>query len=231
MPGKDKEAAEKVPVLKGPAAEKKLLDYVNEMNRPFGAADIFANLKGAVAKASVQKILVALAEKGEITQKAYAKTLVFVAKQGELDEMPVETWEALESEERQLVEDNRAMSVEIKGLTQGQNSPTNEELEGLLREAGQTLFSLHQQLQPLRSGQSLVTVEDLAHLDAEWQKWRALWVERRKVFHNLRSIATDAMVPQQCQDLDEDLGIEYDTPEHNTLENSPLCKPLVKARR
>ena len=36
-------------------------------------ADIFANLKGAVAKASVQKILVALAERGEITQKAYGE--------------------------------------------------------------------------------------------------------------------------------------------------------------
>lgn len=62
-----------------------------QMNRPFGAgmpklflpcslinlqckqADIFANLKGAVAKASVQKILVALAERGEITQKAYGE--------------------------------------------------------------------------------------------------------------------------------------------------------------
>ena len=62
-----------------------------QMNRPFGAgmsnlflpcflihlkfeqADIFANLKGAVAKTSVQKILVALAEKGEITQKAYGE--------------------------------------------------------------------------------------------------------------------------------------------------------------
>ena len=39
------------------------------------------------------------------------------------------------------------------------------------------------------------------------------------------------MVPQECEDLDEALGIEYDTPEHHTLENSPLCKQFVKARR
>ncbi|KAF8485690.1 hypothetical protein JB92DRAFT_2760405, partial [Gautieria morchelliformis] len=42
-----------------------------QMNRPFGATNIFTNLKGAVPKASVQKILVALAKKGVITQKAY----------------------------------------------------------------------------------------------------------------------------------------------------------------
>ena len=41
------------------------------MNRPFGAVDVSANLKGAVPKTATQKILVALAEKGEIVQKTY----------------------------------------------------------------------------------------------------------------------------------------------------------------
>lgn len=41
------------------------------MNRPFGAVDVAANLKGAVPKTATQKILVALAEKGEVTQKVY----------------------------------------------------------------------------------------------------------------------------------------------------------------
>lgn len=41
------------------------------MNRPFGAVDVAANLKGVVPKATTQKILVALAEKGDLTQKIY----------------------------------------------------------------------------------------------------------------------------------------------------------------
>ena len=41
------------------------------MNRPFGAVDISANLKGAVPKATTAKILAALAEKGAIVQKTY----------------------------------------------------------------------------------------------------------------------------------------------------------------
>lgn len=66
------------------------------MNRPFGAGkttdsvsarrqcrllfawhdtvDVCANLKGAVQKTTTQKIMAALAEKGEITQKAYGKS-------------------------------------------------------------------------------------------------------------------------------------------------------------
>ena len=44
-----------------------------QMNRPFGAVDVSANLKGAVPKTATQKILVALAEKGEVVQKTYGE--------------------------------------------------------------------------------------------------------------------------------------------------------------
>ena len=46
-----------------------------QMNRPFGAVDVSANLKGAVPKTATQKILVALAEKGEVVQKTYGELL------------------------------------------------------------------------------------------------------------------------------------------------------------
>lgn len=41
------------------------------MNRPYGAVDVAANLKGAVPKTATQKVLVSLAEKGELTMKTY----------------------------------------------------------------------------------------------------------------------------------------------------------------
>jgi hypothetical protein len=41
------------------------------MNRPYGAVDVSANLKGAVPKTAAQKILAALAERGELVQKTY----------------------------------------------------------------------------------------------------------------------------------------------------------------
>lgn len=49
------------------------------MNRPFGAVDVSANLKGAVPKTATQKILVALAEKGELVQKTYGVCYSFRA--------------------------------------------------------------------------------------------------------------------------------------------------------
>lgn len=49
------------------------------MNRPFGAVDVSANLKGAVAKTATQKILVALAEKGELVQKTYGTSQYYIS--------------------------------------------------------------------------------------------------------------------------------------------------------
>ena len=36
-------------------------------------------------------------------------------------------------------------------------------------------------------------------------------------------LATDALSPQDTKSLEEDLGIEVDTPEHACLEQGPLC--------
>lgn len=51
----------------------------SQMNRPYGAVDVAANLKGAVQKTNVQKILVALAEKGDLVQKTYGTYRVHCA--------------------------------------------------------------------------------------------------------------------------------------------------------
>ena len=37
-------------------------------------------------------------------------------------------------------------------------------------------------LEPLRSGQRLISEEEMAQLDADWTKWRAEWVSRKKIY-------------------------------------------------
>ncbi|KAH7906662.1 Tat binding protein 1-interacting protein-domain-containing protein, partial [Hygrophoropsis aurantiaca] len=73
-----------VKVLKGQEAEDAVLQYLKRMNRPYGAVDVSANLKGAVPKAATPKILVALAEKGALVQKVYGKTSVFAPNQASI---------------------------------------------------------------------------------------------------------------------------------------------------
>ena len=105
------------------------------MNRPYGAVDVSANLKGAVPKTATQKILVALAEKGEIVQKTYGpfihpfiglvddasegKTTFFVANQGTLETVPPERLASLEAEVKAINEENAALAAEVKTLSNG----------------------------------------------------------------------------------------------------------------
>ncbi|KAI0073158.1 TBPIP-domain-containing protein [Panus rudis PR-1116 ss-1] len=229
MASKAKAGEAKVAVLKGKDAEDAVLDYVKKMNRPYGAVDVAANLKGAVPKTAVQKILVSLAEKGELTQKTYGKTTFFVANQANLEDMPSEKLAALESEHKAIEEENKTLLAEVKAasaeLAKIKGTPTDNELASQVGETCQAVTKALVRLEPLRSGSTLVSAEDLALLDAEWTKWRAEWVRRRKIFKSFWDLVTDALPPQDSSELAEDLGIEFDTEEHDVLERGPICAP------
>ncbi|KAJ7502868.1 TBPIP-domain-containing protein [Mycena galericulata] len=215
-----------VKVLKGQEAEDLVLDYVKRMNRPYGAVDVSANLKGAVPKTAVQKILLALAEKGELVQKIYGKTSFFVANQANIEVIPAEQFTVLEEEYKAIDEENKLIGAEVKTLnselTRLKTTPTDAQLDVQITELTEALKKIDAQLQPLRSGAPLISAEDLEQVDADWVKWRAEWVRRKKIFNDFWQIATDAMTPQDALTLAEDLGIEQDTNEHVAVERGPL---------
>jgi 26S proteasome regulatory subunit, ATPase 3, interacting protein len=107
-----------------------------QMNRPFGAVDVAANLKGAVPKTATQKILVGWSEKGELVQKAYGalglsicvgmadydrpgKTTFFVANQDKILTLPTEKLAALEKELNAFEERSKDLHLEIKTSSNG----------------------------------------------------------------------------------------------------------------
>ncbi|TFK45729.1 TBPIP-domain-containing protein [Heliocybe sulcata] len=200
------------------------------MNRPFGAVDVAANLKGAVPKTATQKILLALAEKKEVVQKAYGKTTFFVANQANLDELPAERLAALEVEIKAMDEGNAVLAAEVKAawseLAKLKSTPTNDELTSQIEGVAQAVDKTHNHLAPLRSGAPLVSAAETAQLDADWENWRGEWLRRRNVFKTFWDMATDALPRQDADSLAEDLGIEYDTAEHALLERNGLCTSL-----
>ncbi|KAJ3843551.1 TBPIP-domain-containing protein [Lentinula raphanica] len=228
-----------VKVLKGQEAEDKVLEYIRRMNRPYGAVDVAANLKGAVPKTATQKILVALAEKGELVQKNYGKTTFFVVNQTKIDTLSPEKISALEEDFKKLDDENKALALQIKTatteLSKIRNLPSDSELEEQLASIEDTVVKRTSLLQPLRSGAPPVSSEEVAQIDTDWLKWREEWIRRKKIFNTLWALATDSLPPQDAAILSEDLGIEEDTPEHTALEKSHLCadtkKNLLKRKR
>ena len=105
------------------------------MNRPYGAVDVSANMKGAVSKASAQKILVSLAEKGELVQKTYGrcmsdtetlsvkyaagKTTFFVANQDKIESMAAEKIASLEAEIKTMEVENTSLALQVKAYSAG----------------------------------------------------------------------------------------------------------------
>ncbi|KDQ27995.1 hypothetical protein PLEOSDRAFT_1065309 [Pleurotus ostreatus PC15] len=217
------------------------------MNRPFGAVDVAANLKGAVAKTVTQKLLVSLAEKGELVQKLYGKTTFFVANQANIASVPDEEIATLEAERKQVEEENSLKAAEAKALINElarlKSTPTNDELDTQIADTKAAIAKALARLQPLRGGATLVSADDIAQIDTEWVKWRAEWTRRRKIFTSASArlhswtrrfwqLGTDALPPQDASALAEDLGIEFDTSEHQALERSHICtaNPLKRKR-
>ncbi|KAJ7076901.1 TBPIP-domain-containing protein [Mycena belliarum] len=215
-----------VKVLKGQDAENLVLDYVKRMNRPYGAVDVSANLKGAVPKTAVQKILLALAERGELVQKTYGKTSFFVANQANIEAIPVERFAALEEEHKTIDEGNKLLAADLKNLnselTKLKGSPTDAQLDVHITDLTESIQKAEAQLQPLRLGTPLVSAEDLEQVESDWMKWRVEWVRRKKIFNDFWQIVIDSMTPQDALVLAEELGIERDTDEHVALERGPL---------
>lgn len=208
--------------LKGKEAEDRVINYLKEMNRPFGAVDISANIKGVVSKTATQKILVAAAERGEITQKTYGKTVFFVANQATLEEVPSEKIQELTSEVSTLTENNKELSTRSKALQQElakiKATPSDADLVTSITDIRQQVHQNLQLLLPLRHGAPTVTTEELENMEKDWKKYRAEWIYRKKIFRELWTSFTEAMVPSEVDELTEALGIEFDSEEHVDLE-------------
>ncbi|KAJ7188569.1 TBPIP-domain-containing protein [Mycena filopes] len=236
-PKAEAKAKSDVKVLKGQDAEDLVLDYVKKMNRPYGAVDVAANLKGAVPKTAVQKILVALAEKGELVQKTYGKTSFFVANQANIEAIPAERFAALEEEYKTIEDETKLIAAEVKTssseLAKLTKLPTDAELDLQIAELTEAIKKADAQLEPLRSGAPLISAEALEQVDADWMKWRAEWVRRKKIFNDFWQLATDSLTTQDALILAEDLGIEQDTSEHSAVERGPLgtAKKNLKRKR
>lgn len=189
--------------------------------------DISANLKGAVPKPATQKILLALAEKGDVTQKTYGKATLFVANQNTLAALPDQTIKALADETDLLLESHKTLAAGIKAasaeLAKMRIAPTDVELANQIEQAETKITKLRAHIEPLRSGTPLVSSAELDTLDADWTRWRGEWICRRKVFYSFWALVADSLSSRDAEQLAEDLGIEHDTPEHVELERGALC--------
>jgi 26S proteasome regulatory subunit (ATPase 3-interacting protein) len=58
------------------------------------------------------------------------------------------------------------------------------------------------------------------------KQWAALMIAGGSLWQ----LATDTLPPQDARNLEDDLGIEKDTPEHGIVEKGALCSAPLKRK-
>ncbi|KZV67340.1 TBPIP-domain-containing protein [Peniophora sp. CONT] len=226
---------EKVPTLKGQDAEDAVLQYMLNMNRPFGSTDVATNLHNSVPKTQVVKILASLAEKGALSMKPYGKVIIYVANQANMDTLSKEDCDALEKQAKDLEERQKELNVELKtassDLSRVKSAYTEEEMAQRTTECEEKVQRLQALLEPLRNGAPLLSEAELAKIDADVKRWKKEWLNRRKVFQQFWGSITESMPPQESNELREDLDIEGDSPEHIQLEKRLNAKGPARLAR
>ncbi|KAF8732620.1 hypothetical protein AX14_004126 [Amanita brunnescens Koide BX004] len=155
----------------------------------------------------------------------------FVANQAKVESMPAEMIGNLEAQIKATKEENASMALEVKTqtaeLAKLKATPTDTELDSQLDSIRTAIDDAMRRLGPLRTGTPMISPEEREQIQAEWLKWRAEWLRRRKVFLTFWQLVTDALAPQEAETLKDELGIEWDSGEHCALERSALCERKV----
>ncbi|RKO85274.1 Tat binding protein 1-interacting protein-domain-containing protein, partial [Blyttiomyces helicus] len=194
----------KKPVVKGDGATDMVLKYLKKQNRPYSAVDVFNNLNGEVAKASVAKILTDLVASQQLHGKQNGKQWVYVARQDELETPTAEALGELDGRIASLKEDVDALKLEV-----GLDSLTKEEIEARLQDLDEETAKLKYRLASLREGTQLMTKADKDRIEKEFDAMRKLWKKRKAKFREIWNTVTDSM-PGNAADLMEEMGIETD---------------------
>ncbi|GAA5884773.1 hypothetical protein JCM6882_005387 [Rhodosporidiobolus microsporus] len=208
---------DKVVSLKGDQAEELVLNYLKEQNRPYGATDISANLKGRVSKPQAQKALAALLEKGEIMGKTFGKTTIYCALQdGDADLSPEELAaldeqnQTLTSEEQKLKEELKVLAVRkaeaTKALRTSELSRAVQDSEAKIPALTATLASRKAAASSSSSsphGPSALSAAALLALSQQYTSLLALATKRRKIALEIEGMLLEGFEKKKGRDEEE----------------------------
>ncbi|KAK6097824.1 PSMC3 interacting protein [Batrachochytrium dendrobatidis] len=212
-----------------------IVAYLKKQNRPYNATDIFNNLKGSIAKASVIKSLATTADQKLILSKTYGKQIIYAPIQNhetsaDIEDM-VELEAALETALKDLALHREIVSayltfgsivlaeihfgsLELAILTK---SPTTHDMQVAVESFTQKNQILDDRLQVLSSGQQLVPPKQIQMIKSQYIAYRQEWKCRYKMFKNAWTQIYDGSRNEEQKlmsiigiETDADVGVKYE---------------------
>ena len=100
------------------AAEEKatIEDYMKKQNRPYNALNVHDNLRGAIKKAQVMRLLDELVEDKALVMKEYGKQRIYLYNQAHLPVQPESEVNAMDQEIDQIKEQIEDLKAQNKDL-------------------------------------------------------------------------------------------------------------------
>ncbi|OQR97013.1 pairing protein 2 family protein [Achlya hypogyna] len=218
-PAGKKEAAPKEPekpkeLVSQSQAEGEVVKYMRQTNRPYSVLNVFENLHRRIGKVMLQKILDALAEKGDIKVKTYGKSQIYYYNQEKLPPpcaaTLARTEEAIEAVSGEVQELERALK-EAESILHGlSNQMTDAELTQQLSEhtaQAETLSAAVTRLDdPTRAP---VAPEKKKAATAKFTTYRMGWIKRKRIVMEAVDQIAEGMEKKRKDVLDL-VGVETD---------------------
>ncbi len=194
-------------------AERAVLGYLSNQNRPYSATDIFNNLHKQYGKTLVVKLLDSLSATGKIKSKTYGKQVVYVADQSKFPDVPEAEIQDMDLQIKQLgakVSEStgnlRRTDSELKTLTQ---SLTTDELRLRLSTAVNDCERHRKKLGELKSNSNAVSPEERQAVLNQRMTMVKAWRKRKRMANDITGAILEGY-PKTKKALYEEIGIETD---------------------
>ncbi|KAJ8323527.1 hypothetical protein BDV3_001553 [Batrachochytrium dendrobatidis] len=198
-----------------------IVAYLKKQNRPYNATDIFNNLKGSIAKASVIKSLATTADQKLILSKTYGKQIIYAPIQNHETSADIEDMVELEAALETALKDLALHREILKGLNNElailTKSPTTHDMQVAVESFTQKNQILDDRLQVLSSGQQLVPPKQIQMIKSQYIAYRQEWKCRYKMFKNAWTQIYDGSRNEEQKlmsiigiETDADVGVKYE---------------------
>jgi len=199
--------------LTGKEAEKTILEYLQQQNRPYNLQTIIDNLHGIIGKKEAQNILTSLNNQKVVTCKEFGTTKLYWRNQ---DDLPVadpktlkdldEKFESLEGQRDALNEECKQIASEIQMLA---SIPTDAEADKKIQELSIQNQKLKEQLTALKSNSTPISPKDREKIVKQYNSMKGTWKKRKRQCEEIINEMQEGS-GKRFKELAEEIGLETD---------------------
>lgn len=198
---------------------------MREQNRPYSIQNLIDNLKGAIKKALMTKVIAKLETDSKITVKGEKAKKVAFIRQEELEVLDPEELKTLEEEIKETSKQVSTTKEQVQSLNRKlddiKRASTTEELKTEIATLKKECTFLEGEVQRLSGGITLATPEERKAALDSLRKYVTEWRKRKKIAMDVINAFSENM-DQKPSEYMENNGIDED--ERGAMER--ISKPL-----